>query len=79
MGMTGWQRLYKVELPLAAPVIWRDPHLGHRQYWYRDHCLDGGASTLGTPIIIGLSGFIPPILYRGAAGGAGGDYRRSRV
>lgn len=21
MGMTGWQRLYKVELPLAAPVI----------------------------------------------------------
>ena len=42
MGMTGWQRLYKVELPLAAPVIGGDPHLGHRQYWYRDHCLDGG-------------------------------------
>lgn len=65
MGMTGWQRLYKVELPLAAPVIGGDPHLGHRQYWYRDHCLDGGASTLGTPIIIGLSGFNTAYIVQG--------------
>ena len=67
MGMTGWQRLYKVELPLAAPVILAgDPHLGHRQYWYRDHCLDGGGPVrLGTPIIIGLSGFNTAYIVQG--------------
>ncbi|MCS5960709.1 hypothetical protein LNP74_17670 [Klebsiella pneumoniae subsp. pneumoniae] len=41
--MTGWQRLYKVELPLAALVILAGIRTSvNRQYWYRDHCLDGG-------------------------------------
>lgn len=40
--MSGWQRLCKVELPLAAGHAGRDPHFGHRQYWYGNHCLNGG-------------------------------------
>ena len=58
MGMTGGQRLWKVELPLAAPVIVAGirtsviVNIGTATI-----ASTVGANTLGTPIIIGLSGF----------------------
>ena len=67
MGMTGWQRLYKVELPLAAPVILAGirtsviVNIGTATI-----ASTVGASTLGTPIIIGLSGFNTAYIVQGA-------------
>ena len=58
MGMSAWQRLVKVELPLAAPVIIAGVrtsviiNIGTATI-----ASTVGANTLGTPIIIGLSGF----------------------
>lgn len=58
MGMSRGQRLRKVELPLAAPVILAGVrtsviiNIGTATI-----ASTVGASTLGTPIIIGLSGF----------------------
>ena len=66
-GMTGWQRLYKVELPLAAPVILAGirtsviVNIGTATI-----ASTVGASTLGTPIIIGLSGFNTAYIVQGA-------------
>lgn len=66
MGMTGWQRLYKVELPLAAPVITAGirtsviVNIGTATI-----ASTVGASTLGTPIIIGLSGFNTAYIVQG--------------
>lgn len=66
MGMTGWQRLYKVELPLAAPVILAGirtsviVNIGTATI-----ASTVGASTLGTPIIIGLSGFNTAYIVQG--------------
>ncbi|HBR4455215.1 TPA: ABC transporter permease [Klebsiella pneumoniae] len=71
MGMTGWQRLYKVELPLAAPVILAGirtsviVNIGTATI-----ASTVGASTLGTPIIIGLSGFNTAYIVQGALLGA---------
>jgi osmoprotectant transport system permease protein len=56
----------------------RDPHVGDYQHRDGDHCLDGGGNTLGTPIIIGLSGFNTAYIVQGRAGCAGGNRRRSR-
>ena len=58
MGMSQGQRLRKVELPLAAPVILAGIrtsviiNIGTATI-----ASTVGANTLGTPIIIGLSGF----------------------
>jgi osmoprotectant transport system permease protein len=43
MGMTGWQRLYKVELPLAAPVMLAGIRTSVIvNIGTGDHCFDGG-------------------------------------
>ena len=67
MGMTGWQRLRQVELPLAAPVI----VAGIRtsviiNIGTATIASTVGANTLGTPIIIGLSGFNTAYVVQGA-------------
>lgn len=67
MGMSRGQRLRKVELPLAAPVILAGVrtsviiNIGTATI-----ASTVGASTLGTPIIIGLSGFNTAYLIQGA-------------
>lgn len=67
MGMTGGQRLWKVELPLAAPVIVAGirtsviVNIGTATI-----ASTVGANTLGTPIIIGLSGFNTAYVVQGA-------------
>lgn len=67
MGMSGWQRLLKVELPLAAPLIVAGVrtsviiNIGTATI-----ASTVGASTLGTPIIIGLSGFNTAYIVQGA-------------
>lgn len=67
MGMSSLQRLIKVELPLAAPVI----VAGIRtsviiNIGTATIASTVGASTLGTPIIIGLSGFNTAYVVQGA-------------
>jgi osmoprotectant transport system permease protein len=67
MGMSAWQRLLKVELPLAAPVILAGVrtsviiNIGTAAI-----ASTVGANTLGTPIIIGLSGFNTAYVIQGA-------------
>lgn len=67
MGMTGGQWLWKVELPLAAPVIVAGirtsviVNIGTATI-----ASTVGANTLGTPIIIGLSGFNTAYVVQGA-------------
>ena len=66
MGMSGWQRLCKVELPLAAPVMLAGirtsviVNIGTATI-----ASTVGANTLGTPIIIGLSGFNTAYVLQG--------------
>ncbi len=65
--MNGWQRLLKVELPLAAPVMIAGirtsaiVNIGTATI-----ASTVGANTLGTPIIIGLSGFNTAYVIQGA-------------
>lgn len=67
MGMSAGQRLRKVELPLAAPVILAGIrtsviiNIGTATI-----ASTVGANTLGTPIIIGLSGFNTAYIVQGA-------------
>lgn len=67
MGMSAGQRLRKVELPLAAPVILAGVrtsviiNIGTATI-----ASTVGANTLGTPIIIGLSGFNTAYVAQGA-------------
>lgn len=67
MGMSGWQRLINVELPLAAPVMLAGVrtsviiNIGTATI-----ASTVGAKTLGTPIIIGLSGFNTAYVLQGA-------------
>lgn len=67
MGMNPWQRLRKVELPLAAPVMLAGirtsaiVNIGTATI-----ASTVGANTLGTPIIIGLSGFNTAYVIQGA-------------
>lgn len=67
MGMSRGQRLRKVELPLAAPVILAGVrtsviiNIGTATI-----ASTVGANTLGTPIIIGLSGFNTAYVIQGA-------------
>lgn len=66
MGMSAWQRLLKVELPLAAPVIIAGVrtsviiNIGTATI-----ASTVGVNTLGTPIIIGLSGFNTAYIIQG--------------
>lgn len=66
MGMTGWQRLIRVELPLAAPVMLAGirtstiVNIGTATI-----ASTVGANTLGTPIVIGLSGFNTAYVIQG--------------
>ncbi len=67
VGMSNWQRLWQVELPLAAPVILA----GVRTSVIINIGTAAIASTvgvrsLGTPIIIGLSGFNTAWVIQGA-------------
>lgn len=67
VGMTATQRLLKVELPLAAPVILAGirtsviVNIGTATI-----ASTVGVNTLGTPIIIGLSGFNTAYVLQGA-------------
>lgn len=67
MGMTRWQRLVKVELPQAAPVMLAGirtstiVNIGTATI-----ASTVGANTLGTPIVIGLSGFNTAYVLQGA-------------
>lgn len=67
MGMSSGQRLRKVQLPLAAPVILAGIrtsviiNIGAATI-----ASTVGANTLGTPIIIGLSGFNTAYVIQGA-------------
>lgn len=65
--MSRWQILWKVELPLAAPVILAGVrtsviiNIGTAAI-----ASTVGANTLGTPVIIGLSGFNTAYVIQGA-------------
>ncbi len=67
IGMNRWQILYRVELPLAAPVILAGArtsvviNIGTAAI-----ASTVGAKTLGLPIIVGLSGFNTAYLIQGA-------------
>jgi len=67
VGMSGWQILSKVELPLAAPVILAGVrtsviiNIGTAAI-----ASTVGAKTLGSPVIIGLSGFNTAYIIQGA-------------
>ncbi|WP_017799118.1 ABC transporter permease [Winslowiella toletana] len=66
-GMSAWQILTKVELPLAAPVILAGVrtsviiNIGTAAI-----ASTVGAKTLGSPVIIGLSGFNTAYIIQGA-------------
>jgi osmoprotectant transport system permease protein len=67
IGMNRWQILYRVELPLAAPVILA----GVRTSVVINISTAAiastvGAKTLGLPIIVGLSGFNTAYVIQGA-------------
>lgn len=67
VGMSAWQILRKVELPLAAPVILAGIrtsviiNIGTAAI-----ASTVGAKTLGSPVIIGLSGFNTAYIIQGA-------------
>jgi osmoprotectant transport system permease protein len=67
LGMSGWQRLCWVELPLALPALLAGVrssvviNIGTAAI-----ASTVGARTLGTPIIVGLSGFNTAYVLQGA-------------
>jgi osmoprotectant transport system permease protein len=67
LGMSGWQRLWRVELPLALPALLAGVrssvviNIGTAAI-----ASTVGARTLGTPIIVGLSGFNTAYVIQGA-------------
>ena len=67
LGMNAWQRLWRVELPLAAPVILAGVrtsviiNIGTAAI-----ASTVGARTLGLPIVVGLSGFNTAYVIQGA-------------
>ena len=67
LGLSPWQRLLRVELPLAAPVILAGVrtsviiNIGTAAI-----ASTVGAKTLGLPIIVGLSGFNTAYVLQGA-------------
>ncbi|WP_058913850.1 ABC transporter permease [Entomohabitans teleogrylli] len=66
-GMSAWQQLIRVELPLAAPVILAGVRTSTIiNIGTATIASTVGASTLGSPIIIGLSGFNTAWVIQGA-------------
>ncbi len=67
MGMSPWQRLYKVEAPLALPV-WLAGVRASVIINIGTAAIAStvGAKTLGSPIIVGLSGFNTAYVLQGA-------------
>ena len=67
VGMSAWQRLWQVELALAAPVILAGVrtsvivNIGTAAI-----ASTVGAESLGSPVIIGLSGFNTAYVIQGA-------------
>ena len=67
LGLSAWQRLWQVELPLALPVLLAGVrtsvviNIGTAAI-----ASTVGARTLGSPIIIGLSGFNTAYVLQGA-------------
>ena len=67
LGMSPWQRLWRIEMPLAAPVILAGVrtsviiNIGTAAI-----ASTVGARTLGLPIIVGLSGFNTAYIIQGA-------------
>ncbi len=67
LGMNAWQRLIRIELPLAAPVMLAGVrtsvgiNIGTAAI-----ASTVGARTLGSPIIVGLSGFNTAYVMQGA-------------
>ncbi len=67
LGMSSWQRMWRIELPLAAPVILAGVrtsviiNIGTAAI-----ASTVGARTLGLPIIVGLSGFNTAYVIQGA-------------
>lgn len=66
MGMSRGQRLRKVELPLAAPVILAGVRTSVFTHWYGDDRLNGRGQHAGYAIILGLSGFNTAYVIQGA-------------
>ena len=66
-GMTAWQRLLKIELPLAAPVLLAGVRTSVAiNIGTAAIASTVGAKTLGSPIIVGLSGFNTAYVIQGA-------------
>ena len=66
-GMTAWQRLLKIELPLAAPVLLAGVRTSVAiNIGTAAIASTVGAKTLGSPIIVGLSGFNTAYVVQGA-------------
>ncbi|MBJ3815411.1 ABC transporter permease [Shimwellia pseudoproteus] len=66
-GMSAFQRLWWVELPLAMPVVLAGIRISVMiNIGTASIASTVGANTLGSPIIIGLSGFNTPWVLQGA-------------
>ncbi|AFJ46481.1 ABC transporter permease [Shimwellia blattae] len=66
-GMSGWQCLWRVELPLAAPQMLAGIRVSVIiNIGTAAIASTVGANTLGTPVIIGLSGFNTAWVLQGA-------------
>lgn len=67
LGMSPWERLLRVELPLAMPVILAGVRISVTiNIGTAAIASSVGAQTLGTPIIIGLAGFNTAYVIQGA-------------
>ncbi len=67
IGMTPWQALWQVELPLAWPVIGAGMRTSVAiNIGTAAVASTVGAQTLGTPIIVGLAGFNTAYVIQGA-------------
>ena len=66
-GLTRWQRLWQVELPLATPVLLAGVRTSVAiNIGTAAIASTVGARSLGTPIIVGLSGFNTAYVLQGA-------------
>jgi osmoprotectant transport system permease protein len=67
LGMSAWQRLWRIELPLALPVLLAGVRTSVTiNIGTAAIASTVGARTLGTPIIIGLNGFNTAYVLQGA-------------
>jgi osmoprotectant transport system permease protein len=67
LGMSAWQRLWRIELPLALPVLLAGVRTSVTiNIGTAAIASTVGARTLGTPIIVGLNGFNTAYVLQGA-------------